>query len=140
MPFFKINLGKKNTAKIVDSATKIVNGAVSGIDKAFFTDEERADYAKGIMEQAVEFVKLTLNENTARSITRRIIAVLFVAEYLIIRLTAAGLIIAGNEKGEKLRAMAAEENQIIMAVVIFYFGYYGTMKIMEWRKSRKPKK
>src|SRR6056297_467249 len=70
---------------------KVVDGAISGIDKLFYTNEERADAKKEIAKGVSKFVENTLDENTARSKTRRVIAIMIMGVFLLLILAAAGV-------------------------------------------------
>ena len=117
MGLFNIKIGKK-------TVDKVINGAIDGADKLFFTKEEKAEYLKQIGSSALDFVKATANENTARSITRRIIAVVFVSLFALLLISAAIVYKIDLEYSKFLLDLAKEQNTIVMTIVIFYFGYY----------------
>lgn len=76
-------LGGKNKDKIIDTALGAVKGIGKFIDEQRFTTEEAAIFNKGTAEASAQFVKDTLSENTARSKTRRSIAVDYVRFFCI---------------------------------------------------------
>jgi len=61
-----------------------VNNLLSKVDDSKFTVQEKAAYNKQLADSTMEFYKLTLNENTVRSKTRRKIAILLIKNYLFI--------------------------------------------------------
>ena len=57
-----------------EAITKATNGIVDGIDKLFYTQEEKSEQNQKAMELIFEFQKMYVNENTAQSKARRILA------------------------------------------------------------------
>ena len=49
-----------------DNANKIVDGAISGLDKAFFTAEERADASGKMAEWYIRYLEASQPQNLAR--------------------------------------------------------------------------
>lgn len=45
---------------------KVIDGAKNGLDKLFYTDEEKADAAKEVREWFIEYLKATQPQNLAR--------------------------------------------------------------------------
>lgn len=74
-----LKLFAKNQSKIVDGAVKVVDNVFGLIDKKKFTEQEASRFNLETAEAAAQFVKETLNESTERSITRRQIAVIYIA-------------------------------------------------------------
>jgi len=111
-------LGKKN----VD---KVINGAISGIDKLVFSQEERADFNKNVADSVSTFVKNTVDENSTRSITRRFIAFAVMGVYLILVL-GSGIAFFFNEKASIfLFELSKSQSTMAIMVAAFYFsGYY----------------
>ncbi len=73
----------ETTTKIAEKTTDSI---ISGLDKVFYTDEERAqtltkriELADKIANTHIELMKATASETTTRSITRRIVAVCVMA-------------------------------------------------------------
>ena len=55
------------------TAEKVIDAGISGMDKLVFTEEEKADYNQKLQTMHLEFIKITANESTASSISRRMI-------------------------------------------------------------------
>lgn len=53
---------------------KAADGLYSGIDKLFYTDEEKAEAAQKTHETFLDFAKLAYDQNSIRSVTRRWLA------------------------------------------------------------------
>ena len=67
-----------------ENTTKVVDGAIHGLDKLFYTDEEKAESAKDVREWFLRYLQATNPQN----ISRRFIAI-------VVTLLWAFLIIAG---------------------------------------------
>ena len=67
-------------------ADQLVDGAIKGIDALFFTKEEKAQQSIKVADAQVEYLKTTLNENTARSLTRRYLAIAIIGVFLLLLL------------------------------------------------------
>lgn len=65
------------------NAGKIIDGAKQGLDKAWYTEEEKADADKGFLEFTLAYMKATLPQ----ALTRRIIAVVVVGVWAVLVLT-----------------------------------------------------
>ena len=70
------------------SVEKVVDAGISGLDKLFFTDEEKADYNQKLQSLHLEFVKIAANESTAQSISRRMICLPVVYVWLLLTLSS----------------------------------------------------
>ena len=67
--------------KAVETASDAVKAGMAGIDKLFFTEEEKADYAQKRGEIVYKFAELglkkteqTMNESSAQTLSRRYMA------------------------------------------------------------------
>ena len=117
--------------KVVDTATDLLEKGASGIDKLFFTDEEKADMAKAVMDQWLKVQAAVADEGTTRSITRRIIACAFTGTFLTSLIAAAIAFPFNADYAAYLYAIARELGTPVTTIIIFYFGYYGVTKILE---------
>lgn len=106
--------------------SKTVQKILDGIDHLHLSDEEKIKYVieqKKIMETG---------ENSIRSVTRRILAVGIIGNFLILVDVAAVLyIVDADKKADSILKLALVLATAVTAVVIFYFGYYGLTKIVE---------
>jgi hypothetical protein len=127
----------KKSDKVVDTALDLVEKGASGIDMLFFTDEEKSIASAKVMDQVIEFNKATADENSIRSRTRRLLACLIIGNYLLILDVAIGYVIAGKTDIAKLLFKIANETlgAHVLAVVIFYFGYYGVKAVVKSAKE-----
>lgn len=104
---------------------KLVDDAVNGIDKAFFSNEEKAGQAMKIMDAQAEFVKASLNGSTVSSKTRRYIAVSIVVVFLLLVLGTAVAYLLDKDYAEFLTELIDEKlGTLVLMVAGFYFGGY----------------
>ena len=116
-----------SSKKVVDTAMDTVSDIRSGIDKIWFTDEEKADMHLKASELILERVKLAVNESSIRSMTRRIIAVsvVLIVEFLTVVLAAGILLGLKKEKLDALWTLIRFWSTPLAIVLAFYLGYYG---------------
>jgi len=72
MGWFTNLFGSAETAE--HTVKRAVDGVYYGLDKLVYTKEEQADAAKVSVDQFLEFVTTTFDENSIRNITRRWLA------------------------------------------------------------------
>lgn len=72
MGWFTSLFGSAETAE--HTVKRAVDGLYYGIDKLVYTKEEQADNEKVNIDQFIQFVSTTFNENSIRNITRRWLA------------------------------------------------------------------
>jgi len=140
---------EKAIEKGIDTIDKTIGHAAAGIDALFFTDEEKSAQSVKVMELRMAMVKSLQGENSARSITRRILAIIIVGStFLHLNLLALFILIgtfwpklvevapgqpkvsAYNWGMENILEVVKIEFQISMLVVFFYFGYYGVKSVI----------
>jgi hypothetical protein len=85
---------------------QIVDTVFSGVDKAILSKEEMVDYAKKAADMNLEFVKATQNESTPRSISRRVIAILVIGQYILAFNVGLVGMISGWYDGKEILALA----------------------------------
>ena len=118
---------KKGMDTALGMADKAVGGVISGIDAAWYTNEEKARDIKEILFKLQD-------QFTPRSISRRLIAFLFVATFCVAFLVA--LVFTCLKQTDITTnvinlTIAFKFPYIIITIVIFYFGYYGVEKFKE---------
>ena len=102
---------------------QIVDTVFSGVDKAILSKEEMVDYAKKAADMNLEFVKATQNESTPRSISRRVIAILVIGQYILAFNVGLVGMISGWYDGKEILALATEAFEwSVISIIIFYFG------------------
>jgi len=125
------------TEKAVDTGLDLIKKGASGIDMLFFTDEEKSLASAKIMDQVIAMQKATADENSVRSQTRRMLAKLIIANYLLIIDLAIGFVVFGKDATARLLFDIANTTlgAHVLAVVIFYFGYYGINAVVKSSKG-----
>ena len=117
-----------STKKVVDAipetAGKVVDGVLSGVDKLFFTDEEKTEASQKAMDSIYSFIKTTMDESSIRSITRRILAVMIVFTFLFLLVFGAFLYFLNPAWSARVLECAATLSNLVLAVSVFYFGPY----------------
>ena len=105
------------------SVEKVVDAGISGLDKLFFTEEEKADYNRKLQELHLEFVKIAANESTAQSISRRMICLPVVYVWLALIAVSVALETFGFKGStEAVRGAIGHMNTPALAAIGFYCG------------------
>ena len=135
MAFWDIFTASKVAA---DTAAKVVDGTINGIDAVFYTDQEKAENVVKRIELFqqgysiwLEAQKVLINESTPRSITRRILAVLILASFLVLILAAGGVWFFNEIWAKWLIECSGYLKGLAITVGVFYFGYYAIGNVVE---------
>lgn len=129
--------GPKAIEAGTDIAKKATDGIISGIDKAWFTDEEKSDASVKILELNIDLIKSTMNESSVRSITRRLIAIIILSDFVIMLTGSAIIWRFDSEWAAHVLKCALSLSAAVTAIVIFYFGYYAGINLIgKWRENK----
>ncbi len=123
-----LNLFKSATT-ISSIAEKTTDGIISSLDKLVFTDEEKSDVSMQTVKLYLKFNELTANENTVRSITRRILAVSIMGAYLFLIILSGIIFKIDPDWSTRLFGCAKELSSLTIAIGILYFGPYQLSKL-----------
>ena len=121
--------------KAMDTASNVVDGAISGIDKLFFTQEEKAEASKAILDIVLDRAELAVGESSVRSMTRRFVAFLFVIPYIAMLVFAVVMFKFNPAWATYALKVASMLNNAIIAVVLWFFGSYGVGYLMDKKKN-----
>ena len=127
---FGTDVALKEGAKIASKAT---GGIISGLDAAFYTKEENVRDIKEVLFKLQD-------QYTPRSISRRLIALIFTSVYCLFALVTLAFACYGKMLvvGSIIKVAGAYSlSTIMITIVIFYFGYYGVQSIMGKNKKKK---
>lgn len=122
---------KTNPNKVLDIAEKGIDGIISGIDKVCYTDEEKAQAFQKRLETSlktselhIKLLETTASENTARSITRRIAAILILITILLAFICVAGLHYIDPELAKWALYVCEKLNIPYLGLItgVFFFG------------------
>lgn len=114
------------------AADTIIDGAVAGIDKLVFTDEERSELRGKLAEQWIELQKTLGEETSVRGVTRRILAVMFSSIYILFSVASVIIWPFWKEYADFIWDVANNVyGYITLAIVAFYFGPYFLSQLVE---------
>ena len=125
----------KTVPKALDITEDIVTGGIAGIDKIFFTDEEKSDARRKTFELWLKLQEIIKGECTARSITRRFLACMIMGEFLLFLLMAALCWPLMPEWSKFLLELGKSLGNLVLAVSIFYFGPYALGTYLKKKKD-----
>lgn len=110
--------------KLIAIGEKVTGGIMTGIDKAWFTDQEKAQISVDVIKMHSEFVSNTLAESSIRSITRRGVAFGIIGLFSISFIVCLVLAIMGSIKLDNaLRVVTAFDMPMLALMVAgFFFG------------------
>ena len=124
--------------KAAGAAVDTIGDIRSAIDVLILTPEEKIQYDQKGMDQFLEFQKLNQEQNSERSKARRDIALLIVQTQAL-QLSVIGTAWVFNKEWAdfllKLN-MALKFGVAFVAVVCFYFGYYGAQGVIDKYKKK----
>jgi len=136
--------------KALDTALDVVekgtDGIIAGFDRAFYTQEERAeslqariDSFRDLTKLHIELMEKTGSENTVRSITRRKLAVMIIETYLFLLIASAIIYRFDSAWALHVIAVAVTLNNIVIAVAFFFFGGYVGTQLFGLKKETRNK-
>lgn len=102
---------------------KTADNLLSKLDDSKFTEQEKAMYKKEIIQSSMDFYKLTLNENTTRSKTRRNIAHAIIINITVLFWLCLVLIMKNIEVTKIINLVEVFKfGWAFISVIGFYFG------------------
>lgn len=125
------------TTKGMDIASKATDSLISGIDKMVFTQEEKFDAWKDVAATHLAILKETASESTTRSITRRMLALILVGDYVFL-MTWACLVYKWYPNWAIYVVETANNTNLGKLAFwfgIFYVGYYGVSNVIDHVKK-----
>jgi hypothetical protein len=122
----------------------LVEGAFKGIDKAFYTAEEKAEDAEKARQAKSEWFIRYLESTTNSALARRILAFMLVGHFMLV--TTVWLIVAMyaiynpteelKAVGELLWMFIEKFVTLVMLILAFYFGPQQFSKLIDaWKGS-----
>ncbi len=114
----------RTSEKAVDTAADLIKAGVSGIDKLFFTEEEKSDASAKFYDNWIKTLELLVDTESIRSITRRYLAVAVVGAWLYLVILGVMVHVFGGDKetAEFVFKVVESMNYPVLAVIGFYFG------------------
>ena len=121
----------KTSDKAVDTVSNVIDAGVKGIDALFFTNEEKSQASMKVTQLWIKMQEAMANENSAKSITRRYLAFGFCGEHIFLGLLMIGVWPWFPKYSAYILEFIKTQTSIILAIVIFYFGYWGVQQIID---------
>jgi len=124
----------------VDRGLDLIEKGASGIEKFWYTDEEKAEARKSWWKEVfLPLEKALAPQGAIRSVTRRILANGFCKTYLFLFIAAFGV----YPVEPKWSAMAIELIKIltlpVSGIILFFFGSYGYGEYIKKKKDGESK-
>lgn len=106
-----------------EAANKVLDGAINGLDKLVYTEEEKVDAHRKLSDWWLELQKTLGEETSVRGITRRLLTFLTVLPYTAMVVVAAAVWPWYKEYSAFLLSLAESNfGIIVLTIVVFYFG------------------
>lgn len=93
---------------------KVVDGVINGIDKAWYTDQERAEHYSA-------YVKQQIDENSIRSRARRVLAFAILGTYLGLKVASVIVYKINSDYATHLAEQGDSLSTLALGVGAFYF-------------------
>ena len=126
--------------KVIEDRSKDISSVIghvaSGLDKAWFTDQEKAKVSLDTIQLHLKLVETTMNESSIRSITRRILAWLIMGGFLFLVVFAAIVYKFSPEWAAFVFKCAGQTYELVLMVGFFYFGYFAVSSVVSKVKEK----
>jgi hypothetical protein len=137
MSFIGSMFAPTSAIRAVSTVTDIVQTTKEGLETLTVTSEQREKTIEQTMKAVTDYHNSIVGENTLRSRTRRMIALLFVIEY--ITLSVGGIIVWRIDPGysQHIFSVVSSQNSILTMILVFYFGYYAVKNVIKEVRVKK---
>jgi hypothetical protein len=114
------------TPKLASNVADLIPTAANGIDKLFYTDQEKAEAGKEAFELWLKLQESTANESSVRGITRRILAFMFCGAFITSFMFVLVALPLNPQYAKEVVSTVDTFGLpwIVGTVVVFYFGPY----------------
>lgn len=126
---------QKSIDKALDIGEKITTGVISGLDKLWYTDEEKADARQKGSDTLLKFWEVIANENTEQSKARRELAKMTFKVYFFLLLAGVTVYKFDSEYSKFIFDVAGTLTGLVMGIAAIYFGPQQISKV--WKKDKK---
>lgn len=126
------------SSKVVDTVADTVKGGLELTDKAFFTDQEKAEANAKMLDTWIKIQEATASENSIRSITRRVLAWMIMGFFVFCGFASCCLYRVDPGWSAYIMTYVVETDLhwLTLAVGCFYFGTYGIGNMMGKGKGK----
>lgn len=135
MGFFGWLTGAKTADKAMDTINNVTDHVASGLDKLFFTDQEKAQVSMETAQLHLKLIETTMNESSIRSITRRVLAWLIMGTFMLLIVACAIVWRFNGEWAKFIFECAGQIYELVLMVGFFYFGYYAVSSVVKKAKE-----
>jgi len=125
------------SSKAMNMAEKAEDGIIAGIDKLWFTAEEKSEASAEVIKFVLERARIAASESSVRSMTRRFVALSFCIPFVTMCLFAVAIYKVDKEWAAFALSVAASWEYIMVAIVIWFFGSYGIGYLIDKKKDKK---
>lgn len=104
---------------------KLLDASISGIDKAFYTDEEKAEKRAEAYARWQDLQLVLAEKGTGTAVNRRIVSWFVLIAFMLSFLVTLGFSLAGYIEQARTAMEVAENFKVgwaFSAVIVFYFG------------------
>lgn len=123
--------GAQTADKAMDSANNLIDHAASGLDKLFFTEQEKAQVSLETARLHLKLIESTMNESSIRSITRRVLAWMIMGGFLFLIISCAAVYKFDSDWAKFIFQCAGQIYELVLMVGFFYFGYYAVSSVVK---------
>lgn len=124
---------KKTIDTAVETGAKVTEGIIAGIDKVWFTEEEKSDAQQKASETLLKYWETIATENTEQSKARRELAKMTFKVYFSLLLMAVGVYKFDPEYSAFIFTVAGTLTILVTGIGTIYFGPNQIAKI--WKKK-----
>lgn len=129
----KLFTSQKSIDTAVETGAKVTEGIMSGLDKIWFTEEEKSDAQQKASDTLLKFWDITTKENTEQSKARRMLAVMTFRVYFFLLLTAVAMYKVDMDYSAFIFDVAGTLTILVTGVAGIYFGPHQLSKV--WKKK-----
>lgn len=130
----KLFVSQKSIDTAVKTGAKVTEGIMAGLDKIWFTAEEKSDAQQKATDTLLKFWETVAKENTEQSKARRILAVMTFRVYFFLLLTAVAVYKIDTNYSVFIFDVAGTLTILVTGVAAIYFGPHQISKI--WKKKQ----
>lgn len=124
---------QKSIDKALDVGDKITTGVIAGIDKLWFTEEERVENKQKANETLLKFWEAVATENTEQSKARRTLAQMTFKVYFFLLLAGVSVYRFDAGYSKFIFEVAGNITPLVMGIAAIYFGPQQIAKV--WKKK-----
>jgi hypothetical protein len=125
--------------KMSENIMDVAKGVGTWIDQGKLTKEEMQEYNQLNMKWQDKFMEQNIEQNSKRSEARRQLATLLIKAVLVFLAWAGAIYPFSKEYAAFILSLVVVlgSSKIVIAIVVFYFGYYGVQSIIGTAKKKK---